>query len=74
MRFSAANVSGLVEVAGLPDYDSWAGKVSADALEAVGLVPRTQPYYAGANCCSPNPSCSPMAASTRAHAATWRPN
>ncbi|MEZ5974449.1 MAG: SPASM domain-containing protein [Planctomycetota bacterium] len=33
---------------GLPDYDSWAGKVSADALEAVGLVPRTQPYRRGA--------------------------
>ena len=39
---------GLVEIAGLPDYDSWAGKIPAAALESVGLQPRTMPYKRGA--------------------------
>jgi len=39
---------GLVEIAGLPDYDSWAGKIAPDALTAVGLEPRKMPYKRGA--------------------------
>jgi len=38
---------GLVEIAGMPDYDSWAGKVAPEALTAVGLEPRTMPYKQG---------------------------
>ncbi len=40
--------AGLVEIAGLPDYDSWAGKIEDQALEDVGLVPRRMPYKRGA--------------------------
>jgi radical SAM protein with 4Fe4S-binding SPASM domain len=39
---------GLVEIAGLPDYDSWAGMIEPRALEDVGLEPRTMPYKRGA--------------------------
>lgn len=39
---------GLVEIAGLPDYDSWAGKIEDEALTDVGLVPRRMPYKRGA--------------------------
>lgn len=39
---------GLVEIADMPDYDSWAGKVSPEALGDVGLKPRTMPYKRGA--------------------------
>jgi len=39
---------GLVEIAGMPDYDSWAGKIQPDALTAVGLAPRSMPYKRGA--------------------------
>lgn len=47
-RLRAAEERGLVEIAGMPDYDSWAGKVSPAALEGVGLAPRTMPYKRGA--------------------------
>ncbi|MDF1837913.1 MAG: radical SAM protein [Planctomycetota bacterium] len=40
--------AGLVEIAALPDYDSWAGKIEDKALEDVGLVPRRMPYKRGA--------------------------
>jgi radical SAM protein with 4Fe4S-binding SPASM domain len=39
---------GLVEIAGMEDYDSWSGKVKADELARVGLVPREMPYKRGA--------------------------
>ncbi len=39
---------GLLEIAGLPDYDSWAGKIEDRALTEVGLVPRRMPYKRGA--------------------------
>ncbi|MEM9801926.1 MAG: radical SAM/SPASM domain-containing protein [Planctomycetota bacterium] len=39
---------GLVEIAGMPDYDSWAGKIDPAALQSVGLEPRTMPYKKGA--------------------------
>ncbi len=39
---------GLVEIAALPDYDSWAGKIEDDALLSVGLTPRKMPYKRGA--------------------------
>jgi radical SAM protein with 4Fe4S-binding SPASM domain len=39
---------GLVEVAALDDYDSWAGKIPAEELEAAGLTPRKMPYKRGA--------------------------
>lgn len=38
---------GLVEIAPMPDYDSWAGKITPTALEAVGLRPRTMPHKKG---------------------------
>lgn len=40
--------AGRVEIAGMPDYDSWAGKIAPEALLGVGLVPRTMPYKRGA--------------------------
>jgi radical SAM protein with 4Fe4S-binding SPASM domain len=39
---------GLVEIAPMSDYDSWAGKVTPQALEKVGLTPREMPYKRGA--------------------------
>lgn len=39
---------GLVEIAGMSDYDSWAGAIAPEALEAVGLAPRKMPYKRGA--------------------------
>ena len=47
-RLRAAADRGLVEIAEMPDYDSWAGKVRPEALEGVGLTPRTMPYKRGA--------------------------
>ncbi len=44
----AARKAGLVEIAGMPDYDSWAGKVKPEELEKVGLRPRTMPFKLGA--------------------------
>ena len=39
---------GLIEIAALPDYDSWAGKIEDEALREVGLTPRKMPYKRGA--------------------------
>ena len=39
---------GLVEIAGMQDYDSWAGQITPEALESVGLRPRRMPYKKGA--------------------------
>ncbi len=39
---------GLLEIAPMEDYDSWAGKVTPEALGAVGLRPRVMPYKRGA--------------------------
>jgi radical SAM protein with 4Fe4S-binding SPASM domain len=47
-RIEAARKQGLVEIAPMEDYDSWAGKISADALGAAGLKPRVMPYKRGA--------------------------
>jgi radical SAM protein with 4Fe4S-binding SPASM domain len=47
-RLDDARRRGLVEIAALPDYDSWAGKIAPEALEAVGLEPRRMPYKRGA--------------------------
>lgn len=44
----AARDEGLVEIASMPDYDSWAGKVADAELEKVGLKPRTMPFKKGA--------------------------
>lgn len=44
----AARREGLVEIAGMPDYDSWAGMIAPEALHAVGLEPRKMPYKRGA--------------------------
>jgi radical SAM protein with 4Fe4S-binding SPASM domain len=44
----AARHEGLVEIAGMPDYDSWAGKVKDSELEKVGLHPRKMPFKLGA--------------------------
>ncbi len=44
----AARDEGLVEIAGMPDYDSWAGKVKDSDLEKVGLRPRKMPFKLGA--------------------------
>jgi radical SAM protein with 4Fe4S-binding SPASM domain len=43
-----ARKEGLVEIAGMPDYDSWSGKIAPDALAKVGLRPRRMPYKKGA--------------------------
>jgi radical SAM protein with 4Fe4S-binding SPASM domain len=45
---SAARKEGLVEIAGMPDYDSWAGKVKDSELLKVGLRPRRMPFKLGA--------------------------
>lgn len=47
-EFNAARKRGLVEIAGMSDYDSWAGKIDPDALRKVGLAPRRMPYKKGA--------------------------
>lgn len=47
-ELDSARKEGLVEVAGMPDYDSWAGKVADAELEKVGLRPRRMPYKLGA--------------------------
>ena len=39
---------GLVEIAPMEDYDSWAGMITPAALAAVGLKPRVMPYKRGA--------------------------
>ena len=39
---------GLLEIAGLSDYDSWAGMIAPSALLEVGLAPRRMPYKRGA--------------------------
>lgn len=39
---------GLVEIAPMQDYDSWAGMIQPEALTAVGLKPRVMPYKRGA--------------------------
>ena len=44
----AAREEGLLEIAGMPDYDSWAGKIAPAELEKVDLRPRTMPYKRGA--------------------------
>jgi radical SAM protein with 4Fe4S-binding SPASM domain len=44
----AARDRGEVEIAGMPDYDSWAGKVKDSDLEKVGLRPRKMPFKLGA--------------------------
>ena len=45
---AAARDEGLVEIAAMPDYDSWAGAIAPDDLRRVGLRPRTMPYKRGA--------------------------
>lgn len=45
---AAARDEGLMEIAGMPDYDSWAGKVTPEELHKVGLRPRKMPYKRGA--------------------------
>jgi radical SAM protein with 4Fe4S-binding SPASM domain len=47
-QLDAYRKRGLVEIAGMSDYDSWAGKIDAQALEKVGLAPRKMPYKRGA--------------------------
>ena len=39
---------GLVEIASMPDYDSWAGMIKPEELTKVGLRPRRMPYKKGA--------------------------
>ncbi|MCY3003295.1 MAG: radical SAM protein [Planctomycetota bacterium] len=47
-KLEAYRKRGLVEIAPMGDYDSWAGKVRPEELEKVGLVPREMPYKRGA--------------------------
>jgi radical SAM protein with 4Fe4S-binding SPASM domain len=47
-RIDAYRVRGLVEIAGMTDYDSWAGMIAPEALAKVGLEPRVMPYKRGA--------------------------
>jgi radical SAM protein with 4Fe4S-binding SPASM domain len=47
-KIDAYRRRGLVEIAGMSDYDSWAGKIAPQALEQVGLAPRRMPYKRGA--------------------------
>lgn len=44
----SARKEGLVEIARMPDYDSWAGKIAPEELRKVGLLPRTMPFKLGA--------------------------
>src|SRR5260221_258124 len=43
-----AEEEGMIEIAGMPDYDSWSGKITPEALRSVGLRPRRMPYKKGA--------------------------
>jgi radical SAM protein with 4Fe4S-binding SPASM domain len=47
-KLDADRKRGLVEIAGMQDYDSWAGAITPEALESVGLRPRRMPYKRGA--------------------------
>jgi radical SAM protein with 4Fe4S-binding SPASM domain len=47
-RIQAYRRRGLVEIAAMGDYDSWAGMIAPEALEAVGLQPRPMPHKRGA--------------------------
>lgn len=47
-KLEAYRKRGLVEIAPMGDYDSWAGKVKPEELAKVGLVPREMPYKRGA--------------------------
>jgi len=47
-RLEEYREQGLVEIAGMDDYDSWAGRIAPEALAKVGLVPRRMPYKRGA--------------------------
>ncbi len=48
LRLEDAQRRGLMEIAPMEDYDSWAGKITPEALGAVGLRPRVMPYKRGA--------------------------
>lgn len=48
LQLEAAAREGLIEIAPMEDYDSWAGKIQPSDLNAVGLRPRTMPYKRGA--------------------------
>lgn len=47
-KIDAYRKRGLVEIAPMSDYDSWAGKIAPEELEKVGLTPREMPYKRGA--------------------------
>lgn len=47
-ELDTAREEGLVEIAGMPDYDSWAGAIAPEELIKVGLSPRKMPYKKGA--------------------------
>jgi radical SAM protein with 4Fe4S-binding SPASM domain len=40
--------AGLLEIAAIPDYDSWTGRIAPEALAEVGLASRPMPYKRGA--------------------------
>jgi radical SAM protein with 4Fe4S-binding SPASM domain len=47
-EIDACRKRGLVEIAGMVDYDSWAGQIAPEALARVGLRPRRMPHKKGA--------------------------
>ncbi|MFB2895266.1 radical SAM protein [Aerosakkonemataceae cyanobacterium BLCC-F50] len=47
-KFRAWEREGLLNIEHLNSYDSWAGKVKAEDLQAVGLAPRLMPHKRGA--------------------------
>lgn len=47
-QLAACAERGLLEIAAMSDYDSWAGKIAPAALAGVGLTPREMPYKRGA--------------------------
>ena len=47
-RLDAERRAGRIEIADMPDYDSWAGMIAPEALREVGLRPRKMPYKRGA--------------------------
>lgn len=47
-KIEACAKRGLVTIVPMEDYDSWAGKITPEALGAVGLKPRVMPYKRGA--------------------------
>lgn len=47
-RLDSARARGLIEIAGMENYDSWAGAIAPEALREVGLAPRPMPYKRGA--------------------------